>query len=557
MSTVLKRGITWVVALCVLSLPLAARVARAESPAPEPLIVMSVASTDRMLGDIGDLMEATGAGDIGRLLVLMTAPYTAALERDQPVGMYATLREVDQMEAVGFLPVRDLQMLLRTLQDQLGTPRDAGDGVQELAVDQPQTVFVREQDGWAFFADRKALLMDLPAEPAALLGDLPERYTMAVRLHVPAIPAEIRQMAIQQIQQGFEEAMQDQLTDDLQVEFGRLAYQSQIDTIATLMDDAESLTVGWRIASEDRCLQIEVALQALEGSTVAHELSRIAGGTPTDFAGLLHPDAAAAILMTAPALDADVQQSLAIGALVRNQVLQGIQDDPNLSEPDRAEATQIMHALTELGEQTIRAAKNDTGACLILKPDSIAVVAGGYISDGEKLAGIVQRLHALAQRLEPRTPDVHFNAEVYQGVTMHTTAIPLRDADAQARQLLGDPLDVVIGTGARSVYLAFGQDAAGVLKAVVDASTEQNVPPVQAFLALESILEFAASVDDNPILRDVLDAVKQSEGGDRIRVAVVPVERGVAFQLSVDQAVGAAVGQGVRLLAPLVQDLIP
>ncbi len=553
----LKRGLSWVIALCVVSLPLTERVSAADASAPEPLVVVSVSSTDRLLGEMSDLMEATGAGDIGRLFVLMAAPYTAALERDQPAGMWATLRNADQMEAVGFLPVRDLQMLLRTLQDQLGTPRDVGDGVQELAADQPQSVFVREQNGWAFFADRKALLMDLPADPAALLGDLPEQYTLAARVHLTAVPAELREMAIQQLQLGFEEALRDQVTDDLQAELGRLAYQSQIDTMTTLMEDAEQLTIGWRISAHEQSMQVEVALQALEGSTVAGELARIEDGTPTDFGGFLHPDAAAAILMTAPALEADVQQSLAIGAMVRDQVMQGIQDDPNLSDQQRAEATRIMQELSELGEATIRAAKTDAGACLFLKPNSIAAVAGGYVSDGEQLAGIVQRLHALAQRLEPRTPGVHFNAEVYRGVTLHTTAIPLRDADAQARELLGDPMDVVIGTGATSVYLAFGQDAAEMLKAVVDGSTEQRVPPMQAFLALESILEFAVSVDDNPILREVLDAVQQAPGGDRIGVAVLPIERGVALQLNVEQAVGAAVGQGVRLAAPLVQDLIP
>ena len=134
----------------------------------KPILVVSIANSDELLGDIGFLTEAAGAGDVGRLVALMAAPYTAGLDKSKPSGVYATMRGPEQLEAVGFLAVKDLKLLLGTLQDQLGEPEDVGDGVMELATDRPQSVFVKELNGWAFFTNKKALLEDLPPNPAKM-----------------------------------------------------------------------------------------------------------------------------------------------------------------------------------------------------------------------------------------------------------------------------------------------------------------------------------------------------------------------------------------------------
>jgi hypothetical protein len=354
--------------------------------------------------------------------------------------------------------------------------------------------------------------------------------------------------------------MKGQRVDDPRTRLGELVYQSRMDSLITVIQESEQVTLGWRIDPSARSTHLDFALQAVADSGLARDLERLQNGTVSSFAGFLRPDAAAAVLTAAPSTEADVQQALTVVRMLREEAIKGIQDDENLTtEEDRAQATRIVNELAELAQETIQAAKTDAGGCLILKPDSMAGAAGGFISDGPRLAAILRDIHDLAKRKDPRMPDVNFDAETHRDVTLHTTAIPLRRADQQARQLLGDPMPLVIGTGETSVYLAFGKDAGDLLKEVLDASAEQadeQVPPLQAYLALERVLEFAVSVDDNPLLPEMLAAVRRARD-DRVSLDVLPGERGATIRLSLDEGVLAVLGQGVRLLAPLMQNLMP
>ena len=140
---------------------------------------------------------------------------------------------------------------------------------------------------------------------------------------------------------------------------------------------------------------------------------------------------------------------------------------------------------------------------------------------------------------------------------MHTASIPLPgNAEPNARKTLGDPMDVVIGTGKASVYLAFGKNARATLVEILDASAqqaEQLQPPVQSYVALTPILEFAASVDDNPVINTLL--LNATEGKDRISLSVLPAKRGVTMRVGLDAGVITMIGESVRELAPLMQNL--
>jgi hypothetical protein len=228
-------------------------------------------------------------------------------------------------------------------------------------------------------------------------------------------------------------------------------------------------------------------------------------------------------------------------------------------EDERATAKKIVGDLLDLAKSTVEAGRMDVGGCLVLKPEALTAVVGGFVSDGNKLAATVQELHAFVKSKEPGIPAVNFNAETYCGVTLHTASIPLPgDADANARKVLGDPMDVVIGTGETSVYLAFGKNARATLVEILDASEQQKdkeFPPSQLWIALTPIMEFVASVDNNPVIRTLLLTLKATEGKDRIALTVLPAQRGVSVRIALDAGVITMIGESVRELAPLFQNM--
>jgi hypothetical protein len=179
----------------------------------------------------------------------------------------------------------------------------------------------------------------------------------------------------------------------------------------------------------------------------------------------------------------------------------------------------------------------------------MSAAIGGFVSDGQKLADAIQRLAKLAAEKDANFPGIDFDSESYQGVSLHKAAIPLRRGNDQVRSVLGDPMSVILGTGAESVYVAFGQDAEKLLKDVLDGSlekSEQKLPPSELRLSLQPALEFAAAAEQNQVVEAALAAVKAYEGGDSISLSVEPFERGCAVRLEVEEGVLKAIGGAVK-----------
>ena len=114
--------------------------------------------------------------------------------------------------------------------------------------------------------------------------------------------------------------------------------------------------------------------------------------------------------------------------------MKGIEQDGNLAnDEERQTAKAIVNQLLDVADATVKAAKMDCGASLVLKPGSLGFVAGGFVADGEKLADAVKKLAGLAAQKDPNFPGVNFDAETYEGVTFHTAKIPLRTPNEQVR----------------------------------------------------------------------------------------------------------------------------
>jgi hypothetical protein len=542
------------------ALPLSRAFAQGETGGQvKPLMVMSIASPDELLGDISYLTEVAGVGDVGRLVALMASPFTAGMEKGQPMGAYATMPNPDapdQLEAIGFVPVKDLKLLLASLEQQVGKPREAGDGVLEIASDRPQPMFVKEQGGWAFVSNKKSVLGSLPQKPAELLGDLPRRFTVALQVNVANIPANIRNMAIEQMRRGFEEGLDRSVGNEQQTKLAKDLGENWLKSIISLVEEAQHLTVGWQVDGQNKQTALEISLTAQEGTKLAAEMALIQPATSA-FAGFLMPEAAANMVVVSPVAESDVQQALALLAMARTEAMKGIDKDNNLaSDEERGTAKGIVGKLLDVVEETVKDAKVDVGGCLVLKPGAMTLAAGGFVDDGQKLAEVVKELHAFAQKKDARTPDVKFDAETYRDVVFHMASLPLRNADANARLVLGDPLEVVVGTGKSSAYLALGRNAADLLKKVLDKSAEdaqKKLPPLQMRVALGSILDFASSLDSNPALPALAEAIKSSQGQDHVSVLVEPIADGVAVRMVIEEGVVAAIGEAARSLAPGMQ----
>lgn len=110
-------------------------------------------------------------------------------------------------------------------------------------------------------------------------------------------------------------------------------------------------------------------------------------------------------------------------------------------------------------------------------------------------------------------------------------------------------MDCVIGIGKQSAHVAFGKNPSALLKRVLDASaanSDKEMPPSQVRVSLSRILAFVAAATSDPQVQAALEAVRDGAGADGIFVTTLPIERGAAMRLELEEGVLKAIGAAAK-----------
>lgn len=512
----------------------------------KPAVVISLGSIDQLMGNIGYLTRAAGSPEVGAIVQIMSGQYIEGLNTKQPVGGYV-VTFAPQPTGVVFLPVSDFNMVVAKIEEMVGGLQDVGDGVKKLTLQ--REIFLKEKDGWVFVSDQRANLDKLPADPTQLLEGLPETYDVAIRANVQSVPKELRQMLLSEIKEGFERTVANEADEDkrrAQKEIGGRV----IEEIVRFADEADQLTVGWGTDKKAGKTFIDFSATAIAGTTLASEINS-AVTAKSDFTGFLLPDAAATFHFTAPVPKENVQQMVMMLNKARDKAIEQIGKDKDLPNDEaRATAKEIVGSLTAVLQKTLEGGKLNGGAALRLAPQNINFVAGGLVADGKSVEKDLKRLVELAKQSKNNPyVEVKFDAATHGGVTLHTITVPVPAREEQARKILGEKMLTVIGTGATSVYFAFGNDSMELLKQVIDGSAAATgeTSPMTLNVSLAPIMAFAASVDDDPIVAGLSEALKKGQGKDHIAISSKAIPRGVAYRVEVEEGVLQLIGQAAKL----------
>ena len=510
----------------------------------KPLVVVSVASIDEVLADIKYITKASGFEDAGNTADFFGKAYTNGVDRKRPIGVIVAPKEGGEFIAVSFVPVSNLKAILDTLKEPIGEPKDVGDGVLELAVG-PQSVYIKETNGWAFVAREKEHLAELPADPVALLGTLPKDYTIASKVYLQNLPAELKKMAADQMRIGLTQALENssgQGDREFQEKLGR-AY---VENIVRVLDETEEIVVGLQIDAAGQRTFIDIAQKAVAGTRMAKQLEALAN-TKSAYGAFLMPEAAVSFNASGTVAKEDLDQMRAVMEGMKANALKDLDNNPDLDATRRAAAKELLGGFIDVIMKTFEEGKIDGGATLLLEPKSLNFVAGGLVADGAKVEALLKKLTDLAKD-EPEAPEIKLNAGQHGGITLHKITGPIPEGESKAREILGDKVNLVVGTGPKSVYVAFGKDAEGLLKKMIDQVTQKgpsDVPPSQLNVALLPILKFAASVDDNPIVPALVSVLEKS-GKDKITVVTEPRPRGSNTRILVEEGLLQLIGEGVK-----------
>jgi hypothetical protein len=536
--------------------------ARAQDNAPElkPVAVISFSGYAELKRDLEYLGETSGNPDMFKQLEGLLTFFTqgqglAGLDQDKPWGAAAALPEggIGAPNVLVFLPVTDVQKLLGALAQLTGEPVDKGDGILEIKKD-ANSVYVKEQDGWAYVAQMPDALANLPADPLKLLGGLNEQYDLALRLNIQNVPQALRDFAVDAMKQQVERSLQQAQENSEEGEDAGLQPQiarHQVEMLGKAINELDGITLGWSIDSEDKRALIDLNLTALEGSDTAKQLASVSNSA-SKFAGFLMPEALLTAHINSVAQEADIEQSTAMLAQLRTHIMDSIDEDEDLPDEEAKDLVkELVDEALDVAEATVKNGRFN-GGLTVVGEGPLTIVAGGTVADGEKLEDVAKKLVKLAQEDE-NSPEFELDVDEHKGVKFHTAKIPLPedDEDAEkARQLFGDEALLTVGFGPDAFYVALGDAGLETIKAVMDKSAEgasKELPPLEISLALAPLLNLAAQQENsNPSLAMVAESLKEG-GADHLKITVRPIENGVQYEIEGEEGIIKLIGSGAKL----------
>jgi hypothetical protein len=547
------RSAVWAMAALISIASLSPRSFAQEAAPAQPVAVVSIASIEEVLGDIGYLTETAGQGDFGKMIALLSGGYTVGMDKKRPLGMVVTLKD-DEPSGLMFLPVKNLEAVLAGIEDQVGKPKDAGDGILELSDTGGRPIFLKQVEGWTFVSQKANELADLPQfDPAAALGDLTQNYTVAVRFNVGAIPADMKKVAVAQMKAQAERKLREQLEEqpEEQRALSERYTRSMLEQVTSLIQDTEQITMGLQVDAKGKSTHLDLTVVARSGTKLAEEMALL-HDLKSSHAGLLASDAAVNFHMATRVSEEDAALYLEMMKVARENTLKQVENDEDLDNDEaRQIAKDVVNSLFDVGEKTLAAGKVEGGAALFLTPEGkVNLVGGGTVQDAARLEDAFKKLIEAAKN-EPKTPKVNFNAAQHEGVRFHTMSLPIEEKEQEARQIFGENLDVAVGFGQESVYIAFGPAGVETTRSIIDASKareSETVSPGQFVVSLAPILRFASAVKEDPVVTMLAAAAENNVGRDRILIKGDAIENGVRYRIAIEEGVLKIIGAASKLM---------
>ncbi len=524
------------------------RSAQAQPAAPaanevEPAAVLCVSSVDNAVDRMKFLFQSADMSLMGAFVESAAVGLSKGLDTTRPNGAYVIF-EGDKPVVITFLPVNDLDGLLKVHRKRVGTAEDAGDGVLKLTG--KSTMFIKKQGPWTFLAPEKQHLAKLPEDPTKLLGDLNRRYTISARIHARNVPPGVRDVAVKRVTRLLQRQIDRRVSKDDEKQSANQLGAEWTDAMAQWMDDAEEITLGLAIEPATNRSYLDLEVTSKEGSLLEKHLAALTG-KKTAFPGFYLPEAAVAGTLTADIVEDNASRFMKMLAAAREKAHRTIDAEQlNTGNPDGGKpAKEVIDQLIAVLEETVKAGKLDAGMALVVAPESLNFVAGGQIADSSKLNAALEKLVKITNN-DPDFPQITPNASQHAGVVMHQMKMSVPEKEADARRLFGETMNAVVGVGNGRWYLAFGPQCESIFKKVIDAPAGA-APQAQLVIALKPLLAFAASIDDNPMYKMALDLVAKDGVNDRVTLTTSAIDGGMRMRMDMYDGMWKAVGRSVQM----------
>lgn len=548
-----------------------------------PLAVVSVAGYAELKADLEYLGALSGNADIGGVLEKLLSRLTenhglAGIAQERPWGVSISFAP-DRFQLLPrvFLPVTDLSKLLEALAALIGQPAvKGGDGIYNVPRESGP-LYVAEKGGYAYLARPKSALQHLPDDPLQQSRGLEKQYDLALSFDVHHLPPSLREMAADRVRQYWEATPPQNVADDAErgAARARLARRGAEQTIH-IINDVDRITLGLDIDRANHRTRLDIEITALPDSSLAKSCATLKQAAGPRLASVLASDAIVSALLDWSFSNED--EALARAGLdrFREGLTPLIGNVLSLEEDRKAKANDLTRKLFDVFDQTIEKRRRISFGLAVLGAErdglldivdesieesfpgrihetiigagQVAVVAGGVTADGaegERVAMQLVGLVAEAAELDPPK----LNVDTYKGWRFHTLSVtapqtmraelPLR----ALRNLLGNPIKIVLAFGEDTFYAAAGENGADAIKRLIDHSAKPpaSETPLTASLALAPAWKLLFMQTAKPQANKIAVELRKI-GKDRVTITAAPTEGGIRCRLECEEGANLLLG---------------
>jgi hypothetical protein len=323
-----------------------------------------------------------------------------------------------------------------------------------------------------------------------------------------------------------------------------------------MLEELDKFLIGVKVDRDEQAAMIDMAVSALPDTKLANQFQSLQGAK-TNFAGFsADEDVAAWGNWAGEMTDDDVAQVKTYLTQAQENATQALEEQA-LSDEDLAKAKVMLDKLFDIIVENVETKINDGGFVVKAGEEQLTMVAGGYLADGPKLEGLVKDF---VNQLTEEKPELKLLVKLddgsHDGVNFHRISFPVEafeEGTEQAKALLGDPVELILGIGPNSIYAAAGKDAESTLKQIIDASKaspEKSIAPGKVVVHMAPIMQAVAGAAQKPEVQaqiaPMTEALEKASGKDGMVIESRPIDNGSVTRITMEEGLVRLIGVAVQ-----------
>ncbi|QDV20743.1 hypothetical protein Pan153_54210 [Gimesia panareensis] len=521
-----------------------------ESLLPKPVVVVNVASVERVLQDIDFIFELGERPEIAEIASASLANVNdlEGLDKNRNLGMELYLKTglLPQPVFIPYFPVAKISDFLETFQALLPGMMNA-----EERLPREKDLYVIDAGNSAFYfrvEEKYAHQLHLRGgaetdlelfethrfkDPAQQYQSLTAQYEVAVHLDLSSIPELMRTTFLGFFRTAIETQLQQRDGESQAAyELRKMSGKQNLENIEYFLNEGQQLTVGAHLDQEQKLGIVDMLIKARPNSDLARSMKNMPGQASYFSVVTARETLPLAASISTIMARRDRKTYLKYLTFFEKQLGEKL-----LSEEERLQQTNSVQQFFAPVKSQVDKGHLDAFVQLVSTPSKkFALIGGIKVAPSSNLPAALLDLINRIEKQSDNKARIFTNAETVQGIALHQLQPDTKSADDRQRRFLGGVPSLYVGADSEVIWFAMGTEIAvaalnEAIEQIHTATPEerkiQRTAPFQFEFHLKPWLQLFSEEEINASdnMR-VLDGVFDSKN-DLVLITTQPTETGI------------------------------